>query len=49
MFTIEPRLSSIRTIHVLILIRLKQHVNLITLVGLNLVEHVYVHVELVFV
>ncbi len=43
----EPRLFSIGTIVVLKSIWLDQHVKLITLVGLNIVEHVIVPIELV--
>ncbi len=49
MFVTKPWLFSIGTIVVLIPTRLEQHVNLITLGSLNLVERVYVHVEPVYV
>ncbi len=48
-FARKPWLFSIGTIVVLILARLEQHVNLITLASLNLVEQIYVHVEHVYV
>jgi hypothetical protein len=49
MFATKLGLFSIGTIVVLIPTRLEQHVNLITLASLNLVEQVYVLVEPVFV
>jgi hypothetical protein len=48
MFATEPRLFSIGTIVVPTLVWLDQPVKLITLVGLNLVEHVIILVEHVF-
>jgi hypothetical protein len=46
MFATKPGLFLIRTIVVLIPARLEQHVNLITLSNLNLVEQVYVMLNL---
>ncbi len=48
-FTIELKLISIGTIVVLTPIMLEQHVNLIPSIGLNLVEHVFIHVGSIFV
>jgi hypothetical protein len=47
MFATEPRLFSIVTITILTLVWSNQPINLTTLIGLNLVEQVYVHVEVV--
>jgi hypothetical protein len=47
MFVVELRLFSIRTIVVPIPVRLEQPNNLIALACLNLIEHVYVPIELV--
>ncbi len=47
MFVTKLRLFSIRNLVVPIPMRLEQLVNLIALASLNLVEHVYVHVEFV--
>jgi hypothetical protein len=49
MFTTKLRLFSIGAIVVLILVKLKQHVKLITSANLNLIKQVYVPIELVFV
>ncbi len=48
-FTIKLKLFSIGTIVVLTPIMLEQHVNLIPSIGLNLVEHVFIHVGSIFV
>jgi hypothetical protein len=49
MFTTKLGLFSIGTIVVPIPIKLKQPSDLIALASLNLVEHVYVSIELVYV
>jgi hypothetical protein len=49
MFTIEVGMFSIGTIVVPIPVRLEQHVNLIISTCLNLVEQVYVLVQLIFI
>jgi hypothetical protein len=49
MFVTKLRLFSIGTIAVPILVKLKQHVNLITSTCLNLVEQIYVLVQLLFI
>jgi hypothetical protein len=48
-FAIEPKLFSIGTIVVPTSVWSYQHVKLITSIGLNLVEHVYVPIEPMYV
>jgi len=49
MFATKLRLFSIETIVVPLPVMLQQPINLIASIGLNLVEQVYVHVELIYV
>jgi hypothetical protein len=47
MFTTKPRLFSIETISIFTPMRSKQLVNLISSIGLNLIEHVTILIELI--